>query len=86
MRELTYAEFCELPLKLVWHFSCDTEHVLTKANKETGTFKHTVTRVKRNGEFGKVTTTYALRDDKRTFTTVDQVYVAYMEKACGVTA
>ncbi len=84
MRELTFAEFCQMPMELVWHISGDREHLLSKFNKETGVLRHTVTRINRRGEFGKATTTYSLEGDSRTFTAPDQVYVAYMEKVCGV--
>ena len=84
MKELTFEEFCQLPMKMVWHMSCDKEHCLTKYNKETGVFKHTITKINRRGEFGKSTTYYALSEDGRSFTAPDQVYVAYMEKVCGI--
>jgi hypothetical protein len=86
MQELTFAEFCQMPMELVWHISTDKQHLLSKFNKETGVLRHTVTRINRRGEFGKSTTTYSLEGDSRTFTAPDQVYVAYMEKVCGVKA
>lgn len=85
MKELTYEEFCQSPMHLVMHISGEKEHYLHKAcAPEIGVSSITITRVKKNGEFGKSTRTFHLKDDKRLFTTVDQVYVAYMEKACGV--
>jgi hypothetical protein len=47
--------------------------------------KIVITRVKKHGGFGKSYSTYHLKDDKRVFTTADEVYLAYMERVCGVT-
>lgn len=84
MKELTFEEFCQLPLTLGMHMSGDKEHYLSKFNKETGVQRITVTKVKKNGEFGASHSVFALPGDQRVFKTADQVYVAYMEKACGV--
>lgn len=84
MREYTFEEFCQLPMELVFHMSGTKEHYLHKVNKETGVYKITITPVKRNGEFGTPTTIFYFGD--LAYDTADQAYVAYMEKACGVTA
>ena len=82
--ELTFEEFCALPMTLGLHISSDLEHYLQRYNPSTNVQKVTITPVKKNGEFGKPKSFYFLPDDKRTFTTADQVYVAYMEIVCGV--
>ena len=84
--EYTFEEFCALPMVLYIHLSGDKEHYLQRYNPSTGVNKIVVTPVKRNGEFGKAKTYYFLHEDKRTFQTADQVYVAYMEIVCGVKA
>jgi len=83
MKELTYEEFCQSPMHLVMHISGEKEHYLHKATMpELGVSSISITRVKKNGEFGKSTRTFFL--DGEQYSTVDQVYVAYMEKVCGV--
>lgn len=84
--EYTFEEFCALPMMMSMHISGEKEHYLHRFNPSTGVNKVIITKVKKNGEFGKATTFYYLPDDKRSFTTADQVYVAYMEYVCGVTA
>lgn len=82
--EYTFEEFCALPMQLSMHLSGDKEHYLHRFNPSTGVNKVVVTPVKKLGGFGAPKTIYYLPDDKRTFTTADQVYVAYMEIVCGV--
>jgi hypothetical protein len=82
--ELTFEEFCAKPMDLVMHMSAEKEHYLHRCNREIGVTKIVITKVKKNGGFGKSYTAYMLDDDKRNFTTSDQVYVAYMEQVCGV--
>ena len=85
MTELTFEEFCALPMRLVMHMSAEKEHYLHRCNDEVGVSKIVITRVKKHGGFGKSYTSYYLKNDERLFNTPDQVYLAYMEKACGVT-
>ena len=82
--EYTFEEFCALPMALFMHISGDREHYLHRFNPSTGVNKIVITPVKKNGEFGKPKVFYYLPDDKRSFQTADQVYVAYMEIVCGV--
>lgn len=82
--ELTFEEFCALPMQLSMHISGTNEHYLHRFNPSTSVQKVTITRVRKAGGFGKSYTLYYLPDDERTFTTADQVYVAYMEYVCGV--
>lgn len=84
--ELTFEEFCALPMQLSMHISGSREHYLHRFNPSTGVNKVVVTPIRKNGEFGKPVCFYYLPEDKRTFHSADQVYVAYMEIVCGVTA
>lgn len=84
MKELTLEEFCSKPMRLVMHISGEKEHYLHRFNDELGVTKVVVTKVKKHGGFGKSSTIYLLDYDTRTFTTADQVYLAYMDKVCGV--
>jgi hypothetical protein len=71
-------------MALGMHISGDKEHYLHRFNPSTGVNKVTITPVKRGHLFGTPKNFYYLPDDKRTFDTADQVYVAYMEIVCGV--
>ena len=84
MKELTFEEFCEQPLELVMHISAEKEHYLHRHAKSVGVSKIVITRVKKGGGFGKSYTTYFLKNDDRVFTEPDQVYLAYMERVCGI--
>ena len=84
--EYTFEEFCTLPMTLGMHISGSREHYLHRFNPSTGVNKVVITPVKKNGEFGKPVCFYYLPEDKRIFHSADQVYVAYMERVCGVTA
>lgn len=82
--EYTFEEFCALPMQLGIHINGDKEHYLHRYNPSTRVNKVTITPVKKTGAFGEAKSFYYLPDDKRTFDTADQVYVAYMEYVCGV--
>lgn len=84
MKELTFEEFCAQPMELVMHISAEKEHYLHRHAKDVGVSKITITKVKKTGGFGKSTSTYYMKDDKRVFATPDQAYLAYMEKVCGL--
>lgn len=84
MREYTFEEFCQLPMELSMHISGTKEHYLHKFNRDTGVSRITITPIKKNGEFGKSRGIFVF--DNKDYLTTDQVYVAYMEKACGVAA
>lgn len=73
-------------MELVMHISGKKEHYLHRHAKSVGVSKIVITRVKKTGGFGKSTSTYHLKDDKRVFNEPYQVYLAYMERVCGVTA
>lgn len=86
MKELTFEEFCALPMELGLHISGEKEHYLHRYNRETNVNKVVITEVKKTGGFGKSCTTYYIPNDPQNFETADQVYVAYMERVCGVTS
>jgi len=86
MKELTFEEFCALPMELGLHISGDKEHYLHRYNRETNINKVVITPKKKNGGFGKPSTIYYIPNDPVNYLTADQVYVAYMEQVCGVTS
>lgn len=86
MKELTFEEFCAQPMELRMHISEEKEHYLQYHAPSVDVSKIVITRVKKNGGFGKSYTSYILKGDDRLFKEPDQVYLAYMEKVCGVTA
>ena len=84
MKQLTFEEFCSQPMQLVLHLSAEKEHYLHRHAPTVGVSKIVITRVKKTGGFGKSYVTYILKGDERVFKEADQVYLAYMEKVCGV--
>ena len=88
--ELTYEEFCQLPM--IYTFGLNGDHGAQRMyrNEGAGLQKEVFTKRKVFGDIysgwhdGEVY--FYLDGDERTFRTPDQVYVAYMEHACGVTA
>jgi hypothetical protein len=83
-KELTFEEFCAQPMQLVMHISAEKEHYLHRHAPTVSVSKIVITPVKKHGGFGEPSSTYMLGDDERLFKTADQVYLAYMEKVCGV--
>ena len=88
--ELTYAEFCELPLLYTLGMRFDWGAHRQYRNDEHGFCVEVVTK---QAVYGDIYSgwkpgerAYFLDGDDREFKTVDQLYVAYMEKVCGVTA
>ena len=87
MKELTFAEFSELPLTYTFGLSASTYAVRQYQNLEYGIAKEVNTPFnEKKWKWGKPKVVYFMPNDKRNFDTVDQLYVAYMEKVCGVTA
>lgn len=84
MKEYTYEEFCQLPMLLLYHVSAEREYMSMGHNKETGVSRVSVTPNEYNGYKGKTEVFYTF--DGNTYDTSDQVYLAYMEKICGVRA
>jgi len=87
--ELTFEEFCSLPMTYTVGVTFDWGAQRMYRNDEIGLQKELTTKRKRKGDIysgwheGKAA--YFLDDDERQFDTPDQVYLAYMEKVCGVT-
>lgn len=87
MKELTFEEFCELPMEYVHGIAADWGAMRLYRNEEYGLQKELVTKRIRKGDIysgwrdGEVG--FFVDGDDREFKTVDQLYVGYMEKACG---
>jgi len=88
MKELTFQEFCDLPITAGWRFSLDSGSLTYFANKSAGLTISIFTPFKRKGDiysgWGKSIRRYYLDDN--VYETSDQAYVAYMEKVCGIGA
>lgn len=86
--ELTYEEFCALPFDYIKGMSFDWGAQRMYRNKEHGLQKELVTKRVRYDDiysgWQEGQTSYFLDGDKREFKTPDQLYVAYMEKVCGI--
>lgn len=86
--ELTYEEFCTKPLQYTQGMTFDWGAMRLHRNEELGIQKETVTKRKRKGDiysgWREPSIAFFLDGDERQFDTPDQLYVAYMEKACGV--
>lgn len=87
MIEYTFEEFCALPMVYSFGLSLDTgsfrqyTHLPTGVSRETYTVRNQMTQ-----KFGRTKTWFYIKGEKEVYHTADQVYVAYMEKVCGVTA
>ena len=88
--ELTFEEFCKMPLQYTMGMTFDWGAQRMHRNEELGVQKETVTERNVAGDiysgWKDGTVAFFLDGDERQFDTVDQVYVAYMEKVCGVAA
>lgn len=90
MTELTFDEFTELPMQYIYGMVGDAGATRVHVNTEYNIQKTLVTKRKRKGDIyggwreGKATYCFNKGPDDRWFDTIDQLYVAYMEKACGV--
>lgn len=85
MKELTFEEFCHLTMTYTTGISFETYAQRLYRNEEHGIQKETFTpRNARTMEWGLGRVFYFVDGDPREFTTLDQCYVAYMEKVCGV--
>lgn len=88
--QLTFEEFCQLPLQYTLGFSGDGGAQRMYRNEEIGLQKEVHTKRKHHGDiYGgwcDPVVAYFLDGDERKFDTPIQVYVAYMEKVCGVKA
>lgn len=82
--ELTFEEFCQLPFKYVLGLTGDWWAARSYRNDQYGVQIEVRTTRKHHGGWKPEERFYFLDWDGRTFTTLDQVYVAYMETVCGV--
>jgi hypothetical protein len=86
--ELTYEEFCMLPMQYYQGIRYDWGAMRLHRNDAHGIQKETVTKQKKRGDiysgWKDPDIVYFLDGDDREFKTTDQIYVAYMEKACGI--
>lgn len=86
MKELTYEEFCALPMQYTWGLSLETGAFRQHSNLQIGLIREMYTpRNPDTGKWGKGKIWFCLKGRKEIYKTPDQVYVAYMEKVCGVT-
>ena len=88
--ELTFDEFTKLHMTNMLHISYDWGAASIDVNFSHGIRKEVITKRKVKGDiysgWQEPDVGYFLGNDDREFKTVDQLYVAYMEKVCGVTA
>ena len=88
--ELTYEEFCELQFAYTLGMTFDWGAHRMYRNEDHGLQMEHVTKRKRPGDiysgWQEQQTAYFLDGDPREFKTPDQLYVAYMEKVCGIEA
>jgi len=85
MNELTFEEFCNLPMQYTMGIAIGKKRQANVSRQFDWFAKEVVTPYNpKTMEWGEGRTYYFLDGDKRCFDTVDQVYVAYMEKVCGV--
>ena len=88
MTELTYEEFCYQPLTYMMGLVGDWGARRLYRNNELGIQREIYTKRQRHGDIyggwkeGKVT--YFLDNDPRQFDHLADLYVAWMERVCGV--
>ncbi len=83
--ELTFEEFCAKPMQLVIHLNGQKENYLHRHCAEVQVSTITITKKNKWGHFAKSKTMYIFSLTGDDYETADQVYLAYMEKACGIT-
>lgn len=88
MKELTFAEFCEIPLQYCGGIVTDRDARRMHRNEEFGIQREVHTKRKRRNDpyagWKEGVVAFFLDGDDREFQTIDQVYVAYMEKVCQI--
>jgi hypothetical protein len=88
MNELTFEEFCEQPLTYTLGMIGDWGAHRQFRNNELGIQQETVTQRKRHGDIYSGWRTskhyFFLDNDPREFTTIADLYVAWMARVCGV--
>ena len=81
--ELTFEEFCLLPLEYKGGITFDRGARRMYRNDAHGIQREVHTPCRR-GEWGDGQVSYFLDGDEREFKTAAELYVAYMEAVCGV--
>ena len=85
MTELTFEEFCDLDFEYrIGIVRDDGAQRLYRNDKRGIQIEVYTKRNKRTGAWGTGKRYWFVDGDKRTFQTIDQCYVAYMERVCGV--
>jgi hypothetical protein len=88
MTELTYEEFCEKPLLYTMGLSGDWGAQRLYRNEELGIQKETRTERLRHGDiyggWHDSVVAFFVDGDPREFRTSADLYVAWMEKVCGM--
>lgn len=83
--ELTFEEFCLLPMQYTMGMRFDTSAQRMYRNEEVGMQEEVITPFNPHRQtWGIGDTSYFLDGDDREFKTVAELYMAYMHKACGV--
>jgi hypothetical protein len=86
--ELTFEEFCNLPVPYVMGMTFDCGAIRIYRNKDIGLQIEIITKRKIKAdiysEWKPEQRYYFLDNDANQYRTLDQVYVAYMENVCGV--
>lgn len=86
MTELTFEEFCQLPMTYTTGYSFESGAHRLYRNHAHGIQKEVFTKRNLNTlQWGNGKAYYFVDGDPRQFETVADCYVAYMEKVCGVT-
>ena len=85
MNELTFEEFCELLYRYTFGITFDTGASRLYRNDRRGLqYEVHTKRNKRSGKWHTEKRYWLVDGDSREFQTVDQCYLAYMKKVCGV--
>ena len=83
-RELTYEEFCNLPMGYGVGIHCSRYAMRMYRNAEHGVQTELYTPKDKHGRWGEGRWYYFLDGDVREFANSAEQYVAYMERVCGV--
>jgi hypothetical protein len=86
--ELTYEEFCELHFEFRWRMTGDWGAETVYVNDDCGIWKYVQTKRKVRGDiysgWKDSVVSYFIDSDGCEFKSFEDLYVAYMEKVCGV--
>ncbi len=86
--EFTFGEFCALPFQYTYGVVGDNGASRLYRNEDFKLQYETHTKRKKKGDpysgWKKSVVVYSMDGDERNFETIDQLYVAYMEKVCQI--